>query len=151
MAQRDSRRLSMVLPHLYPDLKGTPPTVNGEYKPELADYLLRNDSDGNGTYIIWQNSEIPEPTAQELSDAKEGAVNASWWKGLRSRRDRLLQSSDWSQGTDIPSDLKTSYATYRTDLRDLPTAVTKPSFETLNNQSVNEWGIGDLMPTKPGG
>ena len=151
MAQRDSRRLSMVLPHLYPDLKGTPPTVNGEYKPELADYLLRNDTDGTGTYIIWQNAEIPEPTEQELADAKEGAVNASWWKGLRSRRDRLLKASDWSQGTDIPSAIKNSYATYRQELRDLPTAVTKPSFETLNNQSVNEWGIGDLMPTKPGG
>ena len=149
MAQRDSRRLSMVLPHLYPDLKGTPPTVNGEYKPELADYLLRNDTNGTGTNIIWQNTDISEPTAQELSDAKEGAVNASWWKGLRSRRDRLLQSSDWSQGTDIPSDLKTSYATYRTDLRDLPTAVTKPSFETLNNQEVDDWNIDDLMPTKP--
>ena len=149
MAQKDSKRLSIVLPHLYPDLKGTPPIVNGEYRPELADYLLRNDTNGTGTYVVWQNSEIPEPTAQEIADAKEGAVNASWWKGLRSKRDKLLQSSDWSQGTDIPSDLKTSYATYRTDLRDLPTAVTKPSFETLNNQSVSEWDIKSLMPTKP--
>ena len=151
MAQRDSRRLAMVLPHLYPDLKGTPPTVNGEYKPELADYLLRNDTNGTGTYIIWQNSEIPEPTAQELADAKEGAINAVWWKSLRFNRDRLLKDSDWSQGTDIPSDLKTSYATYRNDLRNLPTTVVKPSFETLNNQGGGEWitNIRALMPTKP--
>ena len=150
MAQKDSRRLAMVMPHLYPDLKGTPPTVNGEYKPELADYLLRNDTNGTGTYIIWQNSEIPEPTAQELADAKEGAINAVWWKSLRFHRDRLLKDSDWSQGTDIPSDLKTSYATYRQELRDLPTAVSKPDYETLNNQSAEEWNIISLMPTKPG-
>jgi len=150
MAEKDSRRLSLVLPHLYPDLKGKPPTVNGEHKPELADYLLRNDSDGKGTYVIWQNTDIPEPTAQELADAKEGAINAVWWKSLRFHRDRLLKDSDWSQGTDIPSDLKTSYATYRQELRDLPTAVTKPDYETLNNQSAEEWNIRSLMPTEPG-
>ena len=140
MAQRDSRRLSMVLPHLYPDLKND--VADG-------DYHLQNDTNGEGTYVVWKNNEIPEPTAQQLADAKEDAVNASWWKGLRSRRDRLLKASDWSQGTDIPSALKNSYATYRQELRDLPAAVTKPSFETLNNQSVNEWNIDALMPTKP--
>ena len=140
MAQKDSRRLSMVLPHLYPDLKNH--IADG-------DYHLQNDTNGEGTYVVWKNNDIPEPTAQQLADAKEDAVNASWWKGLRSRRDRLLKSSDWTQGTDIPSDLKASYATYRTDLRDLPTAVTKPSFETLNNQSTQEWNIDALMPTKP--
>tara|TARA_Y100000310_G_scaffold12402_1_gene12781 strand:- start:295 stop:525 length:231 start_codon:yes stop_codon:yes gene_type:complete len=61
----------------------------------------------------------------------------------------LQVGSDWSQGIDVPSDLKSSYATYRTDLRDLPTTVSKPNFETLNNQSIKEWNINALMPTKP--
>jgi len=148
MAQSDSRRLALVMPYLYPNLNGRPIT-NNEYKPELADYLLKNKSDGNGTYIVWQNSEIAEPTEQELADAKEGAINAEWFRILRWERDKLLVESDWSQGIDVPSDLKTSYGTYRTDLRDLPTTVTKPSFETLNNQSVLEWKIKDLMPSKP--
>ncbi len=37
------KRLSIVMPYLYPDLEN-----------ELhGDYHLQNDSDGNGTYIVW--------------------------------------------------------------------------------------------------
>ena len=139
MAQKDSRRLFMVVPYLYPNLVNS---LEG-------DYYLQNDSDGNGTYVVWHNNEIPEPTDQELADAKEDAMSAWWWKRLRQKRDELLVESDWSQGADVPDALKTSYATYRTDLRDLPTTVTKPDFETLNNQNVKEWNIDGLMPTKP--
>ena len=154
MAQKDSRRLSIVTEYLYPDLnKRTTPKGDVVYQldPELQDFQLRNDGNGRGTYIIWQRDDIPEPTEQELADAKEPAVNAAWWKGLRFNRDKLLKASDWSQGTDIPSALKDSYTTYRQELRDLPTAVSKPSFETLNNQSVNKWheDIENLMPSKP--
>ena len=143
MAISDSRRLNMVLPYLYPDFINNGTTG--------GDYHLQNDSDGSGTQLHWHNAEIAEPTAQQLADAKEPAVNASWWKGLRFNRDNLLKASDWTQGTDIPSALKDSYTTYRQELRDLPTAVSKPSFETLNNQEVDDWNIDDLMPTKPGG
>jgi len=154
MAQKDSRRLSIVTEYLYPDLNkkiNLDGRVSYELDPELQDFQLQNDGNERGTYIIWQRDDIPEPTEQELADAKEPAVNAAWWKGLRFKRDRLLKASDWSQGTDIPSALKDSYATYRQELRDLPTAVTKPSFEILNNQSVNKWheDIGNLMPSKP--
>ena len=141
MAQKDSRRLSIVLPYLYPDL-------NNERE---KDYYLQNDSDGTGTFIVWRNTEIPEPTEQELANAKEDAVNDFWWKRLRTTRNKLLVDSDWSQGADIPSDLKSPYVDYRTDLRNLPTTVTKPDFDTLNNQSANKWieNINSLMPTKP--
>jgi hypothetical protein len=143
MAQKDSRRLNIVLPYLYPDLKN-------EHE---KDYYLQNDSDGTGTFIVWLNTEIPEPTEQELANAKEDAVNDFWWKRLRTTRNKLLVDSDWSQGADIPSDLKSPYVDYRTDLRDLPTTVTKPDFDTLDNQSVNKWieNINSLMPTKPTG
>jgi hypothetical protein len=146
MAQKDSRRLYMVLSYLYPDLE------NGYEK----DYYLQNDSDGTGTFIVWRNTEIPEPTAQELVDAKEDAMNAYWWKRLREKRNKLLFDSDWSQGADVPSDLKTSYTAYRQELRDLPTTVSKPDVETLNNESNNEsvdngWNVGNFMPTKPTG
>ena len=139
MAESDSRRLNLVMTHLYPDL------INGH----MGDYYLQNNSDGNGTFLVWQTDAVAEPTDQELANAKEGAINAYWWKLLRKKRDKLLVGSDWSQGTDVPSDLKSSYATYRTDLRDLPTTVSKPNFETLNNQSIKEWNINALMPTKP--
>ena len=151
MAQTDSRRLHMVLSYLHPDLNNKP-TVNGEWKPEQCDYYMENNSDGKGTQFVWQRDDIPKPTDQQIADAKEDAVNAHWLKMLRWQRNELLVASDWSQGTDVPSALKNSYATYRAELRDLPTTVVKPSFETLNNQSVNKWyeDIWNLMPTKPG-
>ena len=139
MAQKDSRRLKIVMLYLYPDLENS----------TIGDYSLQNDSNGTRTFVVWHNNDIPEPTAQEIADAKEPALNAYWWKVLRVIRDNLLVESDWSQGADVPSDLKASYATYRTDLRDLPDNVTKPDFDTLNNQSIKEWGISSLMPTKP--
>ena len=141
MAITDSRRLDLVVPYLYPNL------VNELEK----DYVLRNNSDGNGTFIVWNNTEVSEPTEQELADAKEDAMNTHWWKVLRRRRDKLLVESDWSQGLDVPEDLKASYVTYRNDLRNLPSTVTKPNFDTLNSQELNEWivGIKASMPSNP--
>ena len=140
MAISDSRRLNIVMSYLYPDLVNQAPG---------GDYFLQNDSDGTGTQLHWHKEGIAEPTAQQLADAKEAAINDYWWKMLRMKRNKLLVNSDWSQGVDVPSAIKSSYATYRTDLRDLPTTVTKPDFSILNNQSVGEWGINSLMPTEP--
>ena len=141
MAITQSRRLNMVVPYLYPDLE------NGLDK----DYYLQNNSDGKGTFIVWNNTEVSEPTDQELADAKEDAMNVRWWKILRTIRNKLLVESDWSQGLDIPEDLKASYVTYRNDLRNLPSTVTKPNFDTLNSQELNEWivGIKASMPSNP--
>ena len=139
MAQSDSRRLYIVMPYLFPNLENE----------QGKDYYLQNDSDGTGTQLHWHKEGIAEPTAQQLADAKEAAINDYWWKMLRMKRNKLLVNSDWSQGVDVPSAIKSSYATYRTDLRDLPTTVTKPDFSILNNQSVGEWGINSLMPTEP--
>jgi hypothetical protein len=139
MAQSDSRRLYIVMPHLFPNLE------NGQGK----DYYLQNDSDGTGTKLYWNKEGVTKPTDKELADAKEPALNAYWWKVLRMIRDTLLVESDWSQGADVPTSIKSSYATYRTNLRNLPTNVTKPDFSTLNNQSIAEWDINSLMPTKP--
>ena len=127
MAQSDSRRLYIVMPYLYPDLENE----------HDKDYYLQNNSDGTGTQLHWHKEGIAEPTAQQLVDAKEPALNAYWWKLLRITRDTLLVESDWSQGADVPSSLKTEYATYRTKLRDLPTTVTKPDFATINGQEVD--------------
>lgn len=139
----DSRRLNIVMPYLYPDLSCS--MIDGDYR-------LRNDSDGKGSYVVWKNDKITPPTDQEIADAKEEAINDYWWEQLRRIRNKLLVDSDWSQGADVPSAVKSSYVTYRTDLRDLPTTVTKPDFATLNGQGVNEWisHIDSLMPTKPG-
>jgi hypothetical protein len=137
MAQKDSRRLFMVVPYLYPNLVNS---LEG-------DYHLQNDGDDTSTFVVWHNTEIPEPTTQELADAKEDAMNAWWWRILRLTRDRFLKDTDEYAITDRPDNA--DWLTYRQELRDLPTTVTKPDFETLNNQSVAEWNIDGLMPTKP--
>jgi len=144
MAITDSRRLNMVIPYLYPNLKNTYGKPGAE-----GDYYLRDDSDGTGSYVVWLNKSIPEPTAQAIADAKEAGVNAYWFEYLREIRTGLLAESDWSQGADVPSGLKSSYATYRQELRDLPATVTKPAFSVLNTQTINEWNLESLMPTKP--
>ena len=45
------------------------------------------------------------------------------WIPIRRQRDRLLENSDWTQGVDSPlsASKKTEWATYRQELRDLPT------------------------------
>ena len=76
-------------------------------------------------------------------------MNAYWFRKLRMLRDKKLVESDWSQSADTPSSIKDAYVTYRAELRDLPTTVTKPSFSTLDGQEVHEWNIPSYMPTKP--
>jgi len=140
MSNELSRRLSIVLPHLYPSLVNNP--LDG-------DYYLQNDSDGNGTQVVWLTSKVTKPTDTELSNAKEAAVDADWWRVLRKIRNEKLVASDWSQGNDIPSDIKTKWATYRTKLRDLPTTVSKPNYSELIKLEETTSGIDDLMPEEP--
>tara|TARA_B100001250_G_C19516880_1_gene664188 strand:- start:235 stop:672 length:438 start_codon:yes stop_codon:yes gene_type:complete len=144
MTIHNSRRLNLVVPYLFPDL---------ENDMDKDDYYLQNNADGAGTQLIWKNTKITKPTDQELADAKEAAINSHWWKVLRLLRDKLLKKSDWSQGTDVPDALKASYVTYRNDLRNLPSTVSKPNFDTLNGQTIDEWiaHINTLMPNNPEG
>ena len=81
MSNELSRRLSIVLPHLYPNLVNDP--VNG-------DYYLENMSDGKGTQLVWLTSKVTKPTDTELANAKEAAVDADWWRLLRKKRDEKL-------------------------------------------------------------
>ena len=64
-----------------------------------------------------------KPTQEEI-DAKSAIAN-------RETRNQLLADSDWTQFNDSPltDDAKTSWATYRTALRDLPTNENWPSLE----------------------
>ena len=135
------RRLSIVVPHLYPDLENS----------SRGDYHLQNNSDGNGTQLMWHTDKAAEPTVQQLADAKEPAMDAHWWWWLRRKRDKLLVKSDWSRGADVPSALKSSYITYREALRNLPSTVIKPSFAIMNAQSINTAHVELLeqFPEKP--
>ena len=140
MSHELSKRLSIVVRHLYPNL------VNDSLD---GDYYLLNNSDGAGTQLVWLTSEVTKPTDTQLANAKEAAVDADWWRVLRKIRDEKLVASDWSQGNDVPSDIKTKWATYRTKLRDLPTTVSKPAYSELIKLEVTTSGIDALMPEEP--
>ncbi len=86
----------------------------------------------------------------QLSEAEELEIDAqeqAWADGAddrlaaehRATRNQLLANSDWTVLTDSPltDDVKTSWATYRTALRNLPTNENWPSLEDA------DW------PTKP--
>ena len=45
---------------------------------------------------------------------------------IRGERDRRLVETDWTQGEDVPDGIKTSYKSYRQELRDVPSKYTKP-------------------------
>ena len=63
------------------------------------------------------------------TDAEQDALD---FQALRFKRDRLLAQSDWTQSPDSPlSDTKKQeWATYRQQLRDLPSNTTDPSNPT---------------------
>ena len=46
------------------------------------------------------------------------------WDQMREYRNKLLIECDWTQGADVPSNIKDPWATYRTALRDITTAST---------------------------
>ena len=46
------------------------------------------------------------------------------WDQMREYRNKLLIECDWTQGADVPSNIKDPWATYRTALRDITTAAT---------------------------
>lgn len=84
--------------------------------------------DGANIGYDWDGEKviIPEPTPVSEEE-------------VRFQRNDLLAASDWTQANDSPlsTEVKTSWATYRTALRDLPSHSNWPSLED------SDW------PTKP--
>jgi hypothetical protein len=61
-------------------------------------------------------------TVTNNQDQADADALASSWTALRSERDALLASSDWTQASDSPltDEVKATWVTYREELRDLP-------------------------------
>ena len=68
------------------------------------------------------------------------------WQEIRRKRDARLQGSDWTQYPDSPlsDSKKTEWATYRQQLRDLPTSA-NPTID--DNGRLNQSSV--TWPTKP--
>ena len=80
------------------------------------DYAYLYTIDENG--VVHQRSEAEIQALQDYEDNK--------MEEIRAQRDKLLQQCDWTQGADAPLTAQqvTDYATYRQELRDLPTNIT---------------------------
>jgi hypothetical protein len=82
----------------------------------------------NGVDIQLNPEEEAARDAEEV--AEEEAKPARAMSHLRSKRNALLVSSDWTQGNDSPLDNKADWAEYRQLLRDLPATETDPANPT---------------------
>ena len=75
-------------------------------------------------YATKRDSEIDGVKSHFIGDdtAKDKRILADEWTQIRTKRDRLLTESDWTQANDTPlSDADVAkWKTYRTSLRDLP-------------------------------
>ena len=91
--------------------------VLDEEGEKIVDVEAYTDEDGNDVAETYVQSHF---VGQD--DAKDARLLAEQWTRIRTERDILLTSSDWTQGADSPlgESKKTEWATYRTDLRTLP-------------------------------
>jgi len=91
------------------------------------------------------NGYLSNPNTHKVNldtlELEEIPVTVNHYEWFRTRRNLLLDSTDWTQGADSPlSDAKkTEYQTYRQALRDLPNSVSDP----LTSKDSVTW------PTKP--
>ena len=73
-----------------------------------------------------------DASTETFSGPTDAEQNASDFLALRSERDKLLTQSDWTQSPDSPltDAKKTEWATYRQQLRDLPSNTSDPANPT---------------------
>ena len=85
---------------------------------------------GGGT-SYWVVDEDAQTVVNDQAQADADAL-ANSWASLRTERNALLASSDWTQYTDSPLDdeAKAEWATYRQELRDLPASTEDPANPT---------------------
>ena len=82
------------------------------------------------TSVLLPFTSEQETIANDLEQRWEaGAVDRAW-DALRQERNTKLHESDWTQMSDVPSEDKTAWATYRQSLRDLPANTPDPANPT---------------------
>ena len=74
-----------------------------------------------GSTSYWVVDEAAQTVVNDQAQADADSLARSW-ASLRTERNALLVSSDWTQYNDSPLDdeAKADWATYREELRDLP-------------------------------
>ena len=59
-------------------------------------------------------------TDAEIASLESTETTEQKAQSLRDKRDNLLRKSDWTQGADVPTSLKSKWTDYRQNLRNLP-------------------------------
>jgi hypothetical protein len=78
-------------------------------------------------------------------------MSRAGWVRLREKRDALLQRSDWTQMPDSPlsDSKKAEWATYRQELRDIPSKWPSDVDTNTIDPYVNDGGVSWSWPTEP--
>lgn len=93
--------------------------------------------------IVWPESNTgTAPTWSELLAKVQELTAAEPMRQLRIQRNQLLAKTDWRMTTDYPYNDQAAWASYRTELRDLP-ATAKPTLDENGNLTNVVW------PTPP--
>jgi len=112
------------------DLDAAPDAVREQFMDRLAGSINRWEWNGTDWVLVQDTSTIvkfdfttadfPEPPVPEKPNYNpdQKALDAEADE-VRSQRDALLTSTDWTQVPDAPVD-SDAYATYRQELRDIP-------------------------------
>ena len=61
---------------------------------------------------------VTKLTDAEIAEAQETTAEKA--QNQRDQRDSLLKSTDWTQGADVPTAIKSNWTDYRQKLRDVP-------------------------------
>ena len=116
------------------------PTTKGFYDtnfgyPSLPQDIIEITREQHEQFLNGMNMQNKELVLSEGNLILQDRVVVITWEQIRSRRNNLLTLSDYTQMADWPGD-KTTWATYRQALRDLP--------QTYTNAADVIW------PTAPG-
>ena len=115
-----------------PTWKYHPIVVDGttyDYDPGIEVPVLEDHEDYGKTVQQIVGSDVI--TDSMITEHREKDT----WEQIRQHRNKLLIECDWTQGADVPSNIKDPWANYRTALRDITTATTTADV---------------VWPTKPG-
>ena len=107
------------------------------------EFIVRDMNNKNNGDVEWINGDAPVTDKQINDKLAELKTDAAMWL-LRRERDRFLKECDWTQGADVPSDIKSAWTTYRQELRDLP-ASAKPKVDSTGRLDFSSV----TWPTKP--
>ena len=94
------------------------------------------------SHVVRKNCPI---LIKDIPSAEESffTTKSAFLEDLRSRRNQLLKDSDWTQAVDIQEtksvEFKTSWATYRRQLRDLPQIYSAAPYENIVDSNQVDW------------